>query len=535
MNALKERLKNISVIQFSLPVMVMILLAFTFSQCSSTIAKENEQLQSKPNVILINIDDLGYGDLGCYGATKVKTPNIDKLATQGKKFTDFHSVSAVCTPSRYGLITGQYPARVNLFDAIFLRHPLTIDTNQLTIADVMKQAGYATGIVGKWHLGFQNEAPVDWNKALKPGPLELGFDYYFGYPTVSSHPPFVYVRNHHVLGLTKDDSMVYGKHAETRWFPEKFGMSDIGGGRAAHFLYDERAAGTTMKDSAITYIKAHKNEPFFLYYAPTSIHHPYAPAPRWIGSSEAGRYGDYIQEMDWLVGEILKTLDEEGLADNTLLIFTSDNGGMLNQGGQHAWELGHHMNGKYLGFKFDAWEGGHRVPLIVRWPGKVKPGTVSDVMFSNIDFIATFADLVDYQLKKGEGPDSFNAMPAIIGDPQKPIRDYLIISPSHKENIAVRKGKWVYISGQGGGGFDGKKIGEHALGGAPATLFTHEKNSDIINGKIKPDAPPAQLYNLETDPYQSTDVYYEYPEVVKELEALLHDALEVRSSTRPNS
>lgn len=504
------------------------------SQCSAQQrSTANSATQNKPNVILINVDDLGYGDISRYGATKVHTPNIDKLADQGRTFTDYHSSSSVCTPSRYGLLTGRYPGRANAYHAIFLRDSLIIDPDQLTIADVMKQGGYTTAIIGKWHLGFQSKRPVDWNAELKPGPLELGFDYFFGYPTVSSHPPFVYIKNHHVLGLTKDDPMVYGKHAETRWYPEKFGLEDIGGGRAAHFLYDDRMVGTTFKDSAVSYIRSHKDKPFFLYFATTHIHHPFTPAPRFIGSSKAGRYGDMIQELDWMIGEITKTLNEEGLTNNTLLIFTSDNGGMLNQGGQHAWELGHHMNGKLFGFKFDAWEGGHRVPLIVRWPGKVTPGSVSNEMFSNIDFLATLADLVGYKLKDGEGPDSYNAMPAIIGNPEKAIRDYLVIQPDQKENLAIRKGKWVYISARGGGGFHGAKIGNHDLGGAPATLLTHRKNSDIEDGKIKADAPPAQLYNLENDPYQTTDVYNEYPQVVKEMKELLHQAMEVKSSTRP--
>lgn len=514
---------------------VFVLLSLFSAICISQPVGKKSNVDARPNVILINVDDLGYGDIGCYGAIGVKTPNIDKLARQGRSFADFHSVSAVCTPSRYGLLTGRYPARANLFSPIFLRDSLVIDTNQLTIAEIMKRAGYATAIIGKWHLGFQLHRPVDWNAELKPGPLELGFDYYFGYPTVSSHPPFVYIKNHRVFGLTKDDPMVYGKHAETRWYPEKFDMDAIGGGRAAHFLYDDRMAGTTFKDSAVSYIRSHRNQPFFLYFATTHIHHPFTPAPRFIGSSKAGRYGDMIQELDWIVGEITKTLDETGLTKKTLLIFTSDNGGMLNQGGQHAWELGHRENGKFLGFKFDAWEGGHRVPLIVRWPGKVPAGSVSTAMFSNVDFLATLAHLVGYKLKEGEGPDSFDAMEALVGNPKMPVRDFLVIHPGQKSHLGIRKGKWVYISAQGGGGFQGTKIGEHTLGGAAATLLTQEKNSDIENGKIKPNAPPAQLYDLESDPYQTKDVYYEYPQIVKELQDLLHQAIEVNKSTRPGA
>jgi len=476
---------------------------------------------------------LGYGDLGCYGATKVRTPHIDRIAQEGRRFTDFHAASAVCSPSRYALVTGRYPSRADLWDPIFLRTPLVIDTTQITIADVMSDAGYATAVIGKWHLGFGTESPIDWNKELKPGPLELGFDYYFGVPILNSHPPFVYVENHHIVGLVPEDPMVYGEHAETRWFPEKMDMQAIGGGRAAHARYDDRMVGTTLKDTAVAWISAHKGEPFFLYFAPTNIHHPFTPAPQFIGTSEAGRYGDFIHELDWMVGEMMSLLDREGLADNTLLIVTSDNGGMLNQGGQDAFKAGHHQNGDLFGFKFDAWEGGHRVPFIARWPGKIEAGSVSDELVSNVDMLATLAALVNRPLADGEGPDSYNALPALIGTPAEPIRDFLVISPSKKTHLAIRKGEWMYISAQGGGGFTGTKIGEHTLGGPAATLLTHQVNSDIEDGAIKADAPPAQLYNLRADPGQSTNVYDEQPQLVAELEALLDEAIEVKQQTRP--
>jgi arylsulfatase A len=197
-------------------------------------------------------------------------------------------------------------------------------------------------------LGFQKKSPIDWNKPLEPGPLELGFDYYFGIPIVNSHPPFVYVENHHVVGLTADDPFVYGKKAETREFDEKFGLNAIGGAKAAHALYDDEKAGTTLTAKAIEWMKKQK-QPFFLYLATTNIHHPFTPAPRFRGTSQCGRYGDFIHELDWIVGQVTKTLDEMGVADNTLVIFTSDNGPMLNRGGQAAWRAGHHMNGDLLG------------------------------------------------------------------------------------------------------------------------------------------------------------------------------------------
>lgn len=319
--------------------------------------------------------------------------------------------------------------------------------------------------------------------------------------------------------------LVYGATAETEDFPEKWN-TDIGGGKAAHALYKDRTVGTTLKDKAIEWIRAHKEQPFFLYLATTNIHHPFTPAPRFNGTSEAGRYGDFIHELDWIVGEVLETLDDEGLTDDTLLIFTSDNGGMLNQGGQAAWKAGHRPNRDLLGFKFDAWEGGHRVPFIARWPGRIPAGTESDELLSNVDLLATLAALVDHPLKEGEGPDSYNMLPALTGSPTKPIRDHLVISPAQEKNLAIRKGKWMYISSQSGGGFTGTKIGEHTLGGAAAHLLTKQVNSDIENGKIKPDAPPAQLYDLESDPTQKRNVYNEHPEIVNELKALLQKTIQ---------
>src|SRR5699024_2407092 len=219
---------------------------------------------------------------------------------------------------------------------------------------------------------------------------------------------------------------------------------------------------------------------------------------------------NFIHELDWIVSEIMKTLDEEELTDNTLVLFMSDNGGMLSAGGQEAWQRGHHMNGSLLGFKFDAWEGGHRVPFIARWPGKIPSGTVSGELLSNIDVFATLAALVDYSLEKEEGPDSFNMLPALTGTPDEPIRDFLVISPSQEDNLSIRKGNWMYISDQGGGGFTNPKVGTNSFGGAAAFPFTGQKNSDIKNGKIKPDAAPAQLYNLEEDPNETQNLYNEY-------------------------
>jgi arylsulfatase A len=488
--------------------------------------------QQGPNVVLIFADDLGYGDVGCYGATRVRTPNIDKLAAEGRRFTDAHSASAVCTPSRYALLTGEYPLRKNLSRPVFLKTGLVIDTRQQTIASVMKDAGYATACFGKWHLGFGTDEP-DWNGELKPGPLELGFDHYFGVPVVNSHPPFVYVEDHQVVGLVPDDPFVFGKKAKTREFPEKMAIDQIGGADAAHALYDDEAVGTTLAAKAVDWIKARGKNPFFLYLATTNIHHPFTPAPRFKGTSGCGRYGDFIHELDWIVGEVMKTLEEQGVADDTLVIFTSDNGGMFNVGGQDAWDAGHRLNGELLGFKFGAWEGGHRVPFIARWPGRIEAASTSDQLISNIDMIATFAALTGSTLEQGQGRDSVNILSALTGDPKESLRKHLVLAPNKPTHLAVRKGRWMYIGAQGSGGFTAAKRGAHAFGGPAAITYAGYKNSDIENGKIKPDAPPAQLYNLQSDLKETQNLYREHPEVVSELSSLLESYAPPQRSGEP--
>ncbi len=482
-----------------------------------------------PNVVVIFADDLGYGDTSCYGATKVSTPNIDRLASEGRRFTDAHTASAVCTPSRYCLLTGEYAFRGDHWAPVFLKVGLIVDTNQTTVADVMKRSGYNTACIGKWHLGFGEETP-NWNGELKPGPLELGFDYYFGMPVVNSHPPFVYVENHHVVGIDPSDPFVYDEVADTPIHLEKMGINQIGGAKAAHALYDDTYVGTTLAGKAVSWIKENKDDPFFLYFATTNIHHPFTPHPQFQGTSEAGRYGDFIHELDWIVGEVTQTLEDEGLAENTLVIFTSDNGGMINLGGQEAWKRGHNQNGDLLGFKFDAWEGGHRVPFIARWPGKIPAGSVSDQLVSNVDLIATLAALTDQELNDREGPDSFNILPALTDETKKPIRDHLVLSAFRKTHLSLREGDWMYIPAQAGGGFSSPELGTHGFGGFPAVDFAGQKNSDMVNGKIKPNAPKEQLYNLREDFRQTNNVIRDNPEIAQAMKRRLDEIREANST-----
>ncbi len=486
----------------------------------------------RPNVIIILADDIGYGDLGCYGATKVQTPNIDRLAAQGRRFTDAHSSAAVSTPSRYGLLTGEYPSRADIWGPTSATSTSKITDDPNTIADVMKASGYSTAIFGKWHLGFQRGDTIDYNKPLAPGPLELGFDYYFGVPLVNSAPPYVYVENHSVVGYTPDDPFVKNQRANTEEFPEKNHLSLYGGATAAHELYKDREVGTTLKERAVDWIKENKDDPFFIYYATTNIHHPFTPAERFLGTSQAGAYGDFIHELDWIVGEIMQTLEDEGIAEKTMIIFTSDNGGMLNLGAQEAWSLGHEINGDLWGFKFDAWEGGHRVPLIVKWPGMVKEGSVTNTLTSNVDYFAMLSSLTNYKLSDQDAPDSYDLLPALTGRENVVIRDHILISPWKSQGLSIRKDNWVYIPVQGGAGFAGKKVGASQLGGYATTKLTNREHSDLLDNDLNPAAPKAQLYNLDSDPTQRQNVYNDHPELAAQLDAMLKEISGAGKSTR---
>lgn len=489
--------------------------------------------QDKPNVVFILVDDLGYGDLGCYGATKLKTPNIDKLASEGKMFTDAHAASSVCTPSRYALLTGQYPMQAEngkgIWGPLSITSGLIIDPNILTLPDVFKHKGYATAALGKWHLGFKT-GTNDWQKPLRPGPQDLGFDYYFGLPEVSSVPPYVWVENDHIVGGDPSDPLIYigNGHPEVATpitpIPDSAGQrtpNTFKGAVKAHQLFNPYSMGEVLTKKAVDWITSNKQKPFFLYLATPLIHHPFTPAKRFQGSSQIGLYGDYIQELDWMVGEVTKCLQENGLSDNTLVVLTSDNGGMFNTGAQAAFKAGHQQNGDLLGFKFEAWEGGQRIPFIAKWPGKIKAGTKSDQMICLVDMMASFMALTGQNPNTLQGKNSINILPALLGDPKLPIREELLLAPWKEQNLSIRKGKWIYIPAQGGGGFTGTKLGMHTFAGPAATTFTHHPNSDIVNGNIRSDAPPAQLYDLEKDVNQTTNLYDKYPEIVKELSKLL--------------
>lgn len=504
------------------PVLFLWFLALSIA---ATLADE-----TKPNVVLIFADDLGYGDLGCYGATKLETPNIDKLAAEGRRFTDAHSAAAVCTPSRIGLLTGTYPFRSSVWGPAPITSPLLIPTETQTIADIFKEGGYDTAVFGKWHLGFK-EGKNDWQEPLRPGPQDLGFDHYFGMPVVNSAPPYVYVENDRVVGGDPDDPLVYvGRNAKnttsiTPIKPEEAQRSPNGfqGAIEAHKRFNDYQVGTLLTEKATGWIKERGDNPFFCFLSTTAVHHPFTPAPRFQGTSECGVYGDFVHELDWMVGEVRKTLEERNIADNTLVLFTSDNGGMFNLGGRVAAEKGHKINGDLLGSKFGIWEGGHRVPFIARWPGKIAPGTVSDQLLCSVDLLASFAVLTGKELTDAEKKDSINMLPALTGDPAEPLRTEMFMTPHKSTHMAIRKGKWMYIPAKSDGGFRGSKPGQHAWGGPAVTKLVGTPNSDIdlATGTFKKDAPNAQLYDLEADRNQTKNLINEHPTIARELQAEL--------------
>jgi len=489
-----------------------------FSLILAIIAPLNLFAGDKPNIVIIFADDLGYGDLGCYGASMLETPNIDKLATEGRKFTDAHSASAVCSPSRYGMMTGRYPHRKNYWGPVTGMGGITIDSDRETISSLTKKAGYQTAFFGKWHLGFGEKKP-NYNGELKPGPLEYGFDYYYGIPCANSVPPFLYIENHHVVGHDPEDPIKVGGEIHAKAMEGK-GAGTIGGGKAAHDLYVDDQIGVNLTERSIKWMEEQdKEKPFFLLLSTTNIHHPFTPEKRFVGTAEAGMYGDFVHELDWMTGQIMDSLEKQGIADKTLVIFTSDNGGMLNNEGQRTTQKGHAINGDLLGSKFGAWEGGHRIPMIVKWTDKIPAGTTSDALISHIDLLATFSDIIEQPLENPE--DSLNQISTLTSSPEEPVRTDLVICPNSPYHLSYRKDNWVYIPRQGEGGFQDKEPGGRHLGDYASIPFMGKEHSDLENGKLRKDAPKAQLYNLADDLKQSKNVHDEHPEVVKELAALL--------------
>jgi arylsulfatase A-like enzyme len=445
-----------------------------------------------PNIVVILADDYGYGSLGAYGADAklIQTPHLDRLAREGRRFTDAYTPSSVCTPTRYALITGRYCWRtpLNHGGVANTLDPLLIETTRPTIASLLKKRGYATGFVGKWHLGYGTERRVDYTKELKPGPLELGFDYQFAVPQNHNDITRVFVENHHVYGL---------RSAKLTPAPGKLGLDA-----------PERDDPTTMGDlteRAVGWLakQAGQPAPFFLYFAPVAVHELVTPSAETTGTSKAGPYGDFIHDLDRSVGRIIAALEKQNALENTLIIFTSDNGGVVNLGGKTgtnklAMDAGLKINGDLRGGKHDIWEGGFKVPFLVCWPSRVPAGTTSNELIGVVDVFATVAAVVgETKLDRTTtAPDSVNVLSALLGQPSaQPLRRDLILQSANGV-YAIRSGPWKWIEG--------------------VPLAPQGKKAPAATGP-KADQFRPRLVNLVDDPAEKNDVAAAHPEIATRL------------------
>lgn len=447
-------------------------------------------LPERPNILLILADDLGYGDPGSYNnASQIPTPHIDRLARQGIRFTDAHTPSSVCTPTRYGLLTGRYAWRTHLDQGVLLGYdPLLIDTSRVTLASLLKAQGYRTGGVGKWHLGLGDEERTDYGEPLRPGPVSLGFDYYFGIPASLDFEPYLYFENARVLEAPTDSTPGNSDCC--------FGPFWRAGAMAPSFEHDEVLP--TFAERAVAFIEraASAQEPFFLYVPLAAPHTPWLPLEPYKGKSGAGEYGDFVYQVDDAVGRILEALEQTGETEHTLVIFTSDNGAIWSE--ELIEETEHRANGPLRGQKADIWEGGHRIPFIACWPGQIPAGAVSDEVLSLTDLLATLAELTAAELPEGAGEDSYSMLPALVGERYEgPIRE-ATVHHSGRGMFAIRQGEWKLAEGRGSGG------------------FTEPRHLEPGPGE-----PEGQLYNLAEDPAERRNLYAERPEVVRRLRALL--------------
>lgn len=456
--------------------------------------------QTKPNVIFIMADDIGYQDFGCYGAEKIKTPNLDRLASDGVRFANAYSPASTSSPSRYSLLTGEYAWRKNV-GILPADAPLSIDTTRNTLPKMMRSLGYCTGLVGKWHLGLGKVGkPVDFNTNIDAGPEAVGFDYCYYFPGTNDRVPCVFVENNRVVNLDLDDPIrVSYKNKIGNWptgreNPELLklkynwghdqtiinGISRIGwmcGGKSA--LWDDETMGEVLCSKAVDFIKNNREHPFFLYYAPHNAHEPRVPSPKFRGKSEAGIYGDVIEEFDYYVGRIIETLKDEGLYENTVLIVTSDNGPMIKEGyvdGGLENINGHNPYAELRGEKYSLHEGGNKVPFICTWLGKIKRPFVQKQPFIYLDMLATLPVLTGCDKSfSSDVADSKDASLLFL-DPDAPkYRDY-ILTQNNSGEWAFRMDNWKFIpAGKGHG---------------------------------------AELYNLDADPSELHNVFYAYPEIV---------------------
>lgn len=477
--------------------------------------------QQKPNVIFILTDDLGYGDLSCYGATKLKTPNLDNLAKQGIQFSNAHATSATCTPSRYAIMTGQYPWRKSGTEILPGDAALIIPTDKPTLPKVFKQAGYSTGIVGKWHLGIGDAVEKNWNGELKPGPNETGFDYSFIFPATADRVPTVFLENHRIVALDPADPIQVdyknkvGNDPTGIENPELLKMKSSPGqghnntivngiGRIGYMSGGHQARWTdeemplTFLSKAKDFIEVNQKNPFFLFYTLTEPHVPRMPSTMFKDKSGLGYRGDAILQLDWSVGEIMKELKLLGLDKNTIIVFSSDNGPVLDDGyvdGAVTRLNGHTPWGPLRGGKYSVFEAGTRVPFIVNWPETIKPA-VSPALVSQIDLLASFSKMLNIAPKDMPN-DSENTIDVLLGKSNKG-REYLV-EQGFTDNLAIIQGDWKYIEPKEG-----------------------PKRNELVNIELGYDKQP-QLYNLSTDIGETNNLAKKYPKKVKELKAKLEE------------
>ncbi|UCD50395.1 MAG: arylsulfatase [Phycisphaerales bacterium] len=478
-------------------------------------AAETRMGRQRPNIVLILADDMGYGDLACQNPeSKIPTPNLDQLAAEGVRFTDAHSPSAVCSPTRYGVLTGRYAWRTRLKKGVLWcwDNPL-IDADRLTVGKLLQAHGYDTACIGKWHLGWvwpttDGNDPVgmgkntpdagenvDFNRPIADGPTTRGFDYYFG-TDVPNFPPYCFIENDHTVGIptVPKPGNMFGSPGPML---EGWRLEDILPALAQKAEEYVDAKGGRSQNEAFGQTRGN---PFFLYMPLTAPHTPIAPNADSRGKSRAGAYGDFVYEVDHVVGRVLEALDRNGFSRDTLVIFTSDNGSPGRDGTDMSGKLnsvrafGHNPSHVYRGIKADAWEGGHRVPFLARWPGETKPGTVCDNTICHVDLIATCAEVIGANLPQDAGEDSFSFLPYVLDrPPDGPVRN-AVVHHSGNGVFAVRRGKWKFIDGVGSGGWSGKG-----------------------------DGLPGQLYNMEHDSAEQNNLYQNpaHQAIIRELRDLL--------------
>lgn len=460
-----------------------------------------------PNIVFILADDLGFGDLSCLNENAAwTTPCIDEIARGGMIFTDAHSGSALCTPTRYGVITGRYSWRSTLKSGVTWSwdKPI-IEPDRITVASLLKDHGYTTACVGKWHLGLgwqmQDDRPdsIDFSRPVTGGPLELGFDYFYGITASLDIPPYVYIENDRPTTVPTKFTVSRDKYGWWRW-----------GHTGDDFIHDQVLPHLTNK--AVHFIENHisenQDEPFFLYFALPAPHTPILPVDTFQGITGTNPYGDFVVQVDWTVGQVMGVLEKHGISDNTLVIVTSDNGCSPEADFEELAKFGHNPSYVFRGHKADIFEGGHRMPFLVRWPAKIDPGTTSDQIICLTDLMATCAAILDQSLPPEAGVDSYNLLPAFSGEANDPVRE-ATVHHSANGSFAIRKGKWKLIMCPGSGGWSYPRPGVDDLTGLPEI----------------------QLYNMENDLSETTNLQHQFPDVVEELRSLLRKYIEEGRST----